>query len=220
MFSLVATHTQSGVRRQAGPIDRAGLWVVAVGAALVALTQAVSAILSARRTLGDDPLAVPGIGISDESAPAFTEHLPAMTDARYDTVTAVVEGVPSGARWLLWGADAVGSLAAVGVCIALVWLCARVARQRPFGRSLTVTLVATSILVMVGGALPQVLATMGRARVVEHLDVYAMAVETGTRLTFSSEVDLAPIGVGLALCVVAAAFAVAERMQRDTEGLV
>ncbi|PYF99316.1 hypothetical protein SAMN05216184_10725 [Georgenia satyanarayanai] len=212
--------TPPGVRGPADASGRAGLWIVGVGAALVALTHVVGTVLGARHTLGDDPLEVEGIPVSDASAPAFTEHLPAISEARYGALTAVVEGVPAGTRWLLWAGDAVGSLAVVGICLVLVQLCVRIARQRPFGRSLTVALVATAVLVTAGGVLPQLLALAGRTQVVEHLGVATMAAETGVRLTVSSELSLASIGVGLALCVVAVAFALGERMQRDTAGLV
>lgn len=216
------TQAPSAIRRFLDASDRAGLWIVGVGAALVALTHTVSMVISAQRIFGHDPLAVEGIPFSDDSVPEFTEHLPAITEARYEAVTAVVEGVPSAARWLLWGAEATGSLAAIGVCLALIWLCVRVARQRPFGRSATVALLITAALVMVGGVLPQMLATMGRAEVVDHLGVAEMLAEQGRGMvmSFSLELSLAPIGIGLALGVVAAAFEIGERLQRDTQGLV
>lgn len=203
-------------------MDRAGLWVVGVGAALVAAFHVVGLVLAARQTFGDEPLEVTGVTLGVGAMPSLTERVPAVVDASYDSLTLVVESVPALARWLLWGAEATRSLAAIGVCLALVWLCVRVWRRRPFGRSLTVALVVTGSLVIVGGMLPQLLAGMGRAEVVDHLGARALAdaLGDGTVTTFAVELSLAPVGIGLALGVVAAAFEIGERLQRDAEGLV
>lgn len=82
------------------------------------------------------------------------------------------------------------------VCLALVWLCVRVQRQRPFGCSLTVAFVVHRQ----SGDRRWDAATdarrHGRAEVVDHLGVRARAVALG---------------------VVAAAFEIGERLQRDTD---
>ena len=215
-----ASSIPSESRRGMATADRIGLWVVGVGAGLVALAHAVALVLGVRRTLGDRPLEVAGLHFVEEAAPAFTEQLPAVTEARYYSWTAVVDGLPSLARWLLWGAEAAVSLAAIGICLALIWLCVRVARRRPFGRSLTVALVVTAGLVIIGGMLPQMLDAIARSEVIEYLGVAEMAATQGTAVAFSFEVSLAPVGIGLALGVVAAAFEIGERLQQDTEGLV
>lgn len=210
------------MRRALTAMDRAGLWVVGVGAALAAVLHAVGIVVRARQTLGTGPLEVTDLRLDAGSTPEFTENLPAVTEAHYDTITVVAEGAPSLARWLLWGADTTSSLAAIGICLALVWLCVRVARRRPFGRLLTLALLVTATLVMVGGMLPQLLGAMGRAEIVDHVGLAAMAGEHGQGmvLAFSLELSFAPVGIGLVLGVVTAAFEIGERLQRDTEGLV
>lgn len=203
-------------------LDRIGLWVVGLGAGLLATALVVGMVLSARDVLGAGTVEVWGLPLVGEATPAYAEELPAVVDATYGDATVVVDGAPALARWLLWGAEAAGSRAAIGICLALVWLCIRVGRHRPFGRSLTVALLTTACLVVFGGTFPPLFAAMARAEVIDHIGLVEWAVEAGQRtvLTFWLEIDLAPVGVGLALGVVAAAFQIGERLQRDTEGLV
>ncbi|MEE6288939.1 hypothetical protein V2J52_14895 [Georgenia sp. MJ173] len=222
---MARTSPSSPSRRASTTADHVGLWLIGAGAALVALLHAVGIVLAGRQTLGSGPLEVRDMTIGDAATPAFTEPIAAITDARYESVTITVEGAPQSARWLLWGADAVSSLAAIGICLALLWLCVRVARQRPFGRSISAALLTTAALVMAGGVLGQFLGAIGRAEIVSFLGPESTGGYHGAGaaegfLGLAMEISLAPIGIGLALGVVAAAFEIGARLQRDTEGLV
>lgn len=205
--------------------DRAGLWLVAGVAVAVAVLAAVSLALSVVHALGNDPLELQGLPLANARTPEFTAPLEAVTSARYESVALTVTGVPAGARWLVAGAVLASALAVIGVCLTIAWLCRRVLALRPFGRSVTTALVTSAVLIIVGGAGSQVLRAAGNAALVEHLGPEATgsgAVEVAGEglMTFALDLDLSSIGVGVALAVVALAFQLGARMQRDTEGLV
>jgi len=206
--------------------DRVALRLTAAVAATVAALAAVGLVLSAVHLLGEDPLEVQGLELVNASTPEFTEPLEGVVAARYESVALTVTDAPASARWLLLGSVAMTSAAAIGVGVTLTWLCLRVMVLRPFGRSVTVALVTSAVAVMLGGAGSQVLAAAANAAIVDHLGPAATGGATAGQgaveglLSFGMELDLAPIGVGVALAVVALAFQLGARMQRDTEGLV
>jgi hypothetical protein len=74
-------------------------------------------------------------------------------------------------------------------------------------------------LVLAGGVLGQLLGAFGRAMLVDDLAATSPEV-TDVFWIFLVELDLAPVGWGFALALVAASFAIGARLQRETEGLV
>lgn len=202
--------------------DRFALGATAALAGLVALGAAVGGVLSVVQALRDDPLTISGFELVNARAPEVTEPVEQVTAAWYDSATLSVAGLPDSARWLFAGQSAVMALSVVGVSLALLWLALRVLRTRPFGRSVTAALVTSALLIIIGGTAAQLLEAAGRAAVVDHLGpaVTGGAGSGESLLAFGLSVDLAPISVGMALAVVALAFQIGARMQRDTEGLV
>ncbi|WP_413452389.1 hypothetical protein AA0Y32_11015 [Georgenia phoenicis] len=207
--------------------DRFALGATAALAGLVALGAAAGGVLSVVNALRDDPLTISGFALANARTPEFTAPFAQVTDARYESVTLTLTELPDAARWLLAGQAAVVALAVTGVSLTLLWLALRVLRTRPFGRSMTAALVASAALIAVGGTVSQVLDAAGKAAVVDHLgpDVTAGADTARPEgyeglMAFALDLDLAPLGVALALGVVALAFQVGARLQRDTEGLV
>lgn len=206
--------------------DRAVLWLILAFAGAVALLATLGAALSARDVLGTGPLQVTDMEIGNAATPPFTERLPAITEARYESVAVTVDGAPEAARWLLWGSYTADAVVIIGVCLALAWLCWRVLHGRPFGRSLTVATATVAILVAIGGLAGQWLAAIGRGEIVAHLGLDATAGDStdgGSQegfLLLAMEISLAPLGVAAGLAVLAAAFQIGARMQRDTAGLV
>lgn len=207
--------------------DRAALWLTAGVAGALAVAAAVAGVFSMVNVLRDDPLTVRGFPLVNARTPEFAEPFAQVTDARYESAALTLTDVPDSARQLFAVQSAVTMLAAVGVCLALVWLCLRVLRTRPFGRSVTVALVASAILIIVSGAAGQILEAAARAAIVSHIgpDITGGADTARPEgyeglLGYGLDFSLAPIGVGVALAVVALAFQIGARMQRDTEGLV
>jgi hypothetical protein len=68
---------------------------------------------------------------------------------------------------------------------------------------------------MAGGLLGQAVRANAFSEIVSELDL-----ESAGLPGFEMTVDLAPLGWGFALAVVAGAFEIGQRLQRDTEGLV
>lgn len=205
--------------------DRFTLGAVAALAGLVAAGAAVGGVMSVVQALRDDPLTISGFELVNARAPEVAEHVGQVTDAWYDSATLTIAELPDSARWLFAAQSAVLTLAVVGVSLSLLWLALRVLRTRPFGRSVTAALVASAVLIIVGGTAAQVLEAAGKAAVMDHLGGPAVTggagpIDAESFVVFGLTVDLAPIGVGVALAVIALAFQIGARMQRDTEGLV
>lgn len=205
--------------------DRFALGATAALAGLVAVGAAVGGIMSVVQALRDEPLAISGFQLVNARTPELTEPVEQVTAAWYESANLTVTGLPDSARWLFAAQSAVMALAVLGVSLSLLWLALRVLRTRPFGRSVTAALVTSAVLIIVGGTAAQVLEAAGKAAVVDHLGPAVTggagaSVDSESLLAFGLSVDLAPIGVGMALAVVALAFQIGARLQRDTEGLV
>ncbi|MFP7835004.1 hypothetical protein [Marisediminicola sp. LYQ134] len=122
-------------------------------------------------------------------------------------------GVVAGAA--LAAAAVLTTLVSVAVCAALAWLCLRVFVGRPFVASATAGIGVVAILIVAGGLGSSFLTSVAHAQIGDYLAL----TEAGVPL-FELSVDLAPLGWGVALAVVAGAFELGQRMQRDTTGLV
>lgn len=116
-------------------------------------------------------------------------------------------------RMFLIAGGVLSTLLTVGICLVLAWLCVRVLRGKPFGPSLTWGIGTVAILVVAAGLGGPLLEGMAAQQSALALGVEELPV-------FLVEVDLAPLAWGFALAVVAGAFEIGQRMQRDTQGLV
>ena len=207
--------------------DRGALWLTVGVAGALAVAAALAGVLSMANALRDAPLTVQGFPLVNARTPEFTEPFAQVTGARYESVALTLTDVPTAARWLFAAQSAVVALAVVGVCLAVLWLSLRVLQARPFGRSVTGALVTSAALIAVGGTAGQILEAAAQASIVTHL---GLDITGGVDLArpegyeglagYSLNLGLAPVGVGVALAVVALAFQIGARMQRDTEGLV
>lgn len=207
--------------------DRVALGATAAVAGLVAVGAAVGGVMSVVQALRDDPLTLHGFPLVNARTPEFTEPFGQVSEARYESAALTVTGLPTSVRWPFAAQSAVTALAVVGVSLALLWLALRVLRNRPFGRSMTAALVASAVLIIVGGTASQLLGAAGNAAVVHHLGTDITGGADTARpegyeglMAYALDLSLAPIGVGMALAVVALAFQIGARLQRDTEGLV
>lgn len=106
-------------------------------------------------------------------------------------------------------------LLTVGVCALVALVGMKLLADRPFVRTATYGIMSASILVMATGLFGQFFGAAARTEIVQYLGDAGSAF-----YVFTFNFDTAPLGHGFALAVVAAAFQLGERMQRDTEGLV
>jgi hypothetical protein len=157
------------------------------------------------KTLDNVPLAEPVVtdGIDSSS----------IVSADYRSVTLVVTELPDAAVAALIAAAVLTSLLTIGTCVAVGWLCVRVFIGRPFVRSATLGISVVAILVLLAGLGTPMLRGIANTEAVEHAGFEGLAL-------LLYEVDFAPLGAAFALIVVAAAFEIGQRLQRETQGLV
>lgn len=175
----------------------------AIGAVTLVLLVQRIVELATRQTID-----VTGVILSD---PAFT-GVPGATGS-IDSVTLSVDGLDAASRGWLIAASIAAALVTISVCAAVAWLCVRVFLGRPFVRSATWAIGIVAIVVMVGGMGSALFTGLAHAELARFLDTDALPA-------LMVQLDLAPFGWGAALAVVAAAFEIGQRMQRDSEGLV
>lgn len=206
-------------------VDDWGLRAITGGALLVGVTGLVTLVLRAIHLLTAESLSVDGLQLANAASPPFANDASAIVGAHYDSVTLVIEGLPAGLRWLMVSHTVVAALLGIGLCLIVFILGMRLLERRPFVRSATWSIFSASVLVMVTGMLAPLLRAISDAEVVQFLgDAVTLSSDTGLGaeglVLFGLTIDPAPFGWGLALGVVAAAFQLGERLQRDTEGLV
>ncbi len=214
---------------RATALSRVEEWVVALvgtGALLVAGGSAVFLVMAGTQAFSAEPSRVAGFPVANAPVPGFTERSDAIVGAGYESVWLEVAGLPAGTRWLLYLEVALPLIAALSIGVAVMWLAIALLRGRPFVRSLPNVVGVASIAVLVGGLGSQVLASAARASVVTFLGEREMtAGDSGDGpyegfMAWSLSLDLAPVGWALGLALVAAAFQIGVRMQKDTEALV
>lgn len=114
----------------------------------------------------------------------------------------------------------IASILTVGAIAAMVLvLSSKLLSGRPFGRTVTSFVGGAGVILIVGGLPSQALHAISRALMIEALQYLA----TDNHLTMDSPpstLDFGPIAAGVVLLVIAAAFKIGERLQRDTDGLV
>lgn len=197
-------------------IEKTVLGFIAGAAAAIGVTEAIFLIRRRIMSLANDPTTtVSGMTVSDIAADGVAEASPLITSAQYDSVTITVDSLPAETRGYLIAAAVLSSLLVIGICAVVAWLCVRVFVGRPFVRSATWGIGAVSILVFLAGFGAPFLTGIAHAEIVEHLNLEAAGLPL-----FMVDVDMAPLGWSLALAVVAGAFELGQRLQRDTEGLV
>ncbi|MEV5070606.1 hypothetical protein MRBLMI12_002218 [Microbacterium sp. LMI12-1-1.1] len=192
------------------------LGLIATGAISVAVAALVAVVRGAYAIFGSAPTVRMPVTGGDMPDLAGVAEISA---AAYASADVTFTALPGAVSWMLWLELALPALATIGVCIVAWWLGVSLMRARPFRRAMSTAIGVVAILVMVGGVLGQVLGAFGRALLVEDLAATSPEV-TDVFGTFILELNLAPVGWGFALALVAGSFAIGARLQRETEGLV
>ena len=196
-------------------VEAVTLGLVATGAVSIAVGAITGAVGAGIEIFGS-PVPVP-LPVEGASMTSLADAA-GVAAAEYTQSVVAVETMDAGTRWLLLAEVALPAVATVLVCLSLWWLGLSLIRQRAFRRSMAPTLGAAAIGLVVAGMIGPLLGGIGRAQLVERLTI--SGVDTTGFPAFLVELHLAPIGWGIALALVATAFEVGQRLQRETEGLV
>ena len=200
--------------------------IVGTGALLTGGFSVASLVFGGVRVFNQDPWLITNMPIANAEVPQFTEKASAIVDARYESVWIEVAGISAGSRWLFFLEFALPTLAAITISVSVVWLAIALLRGRPFTRALTNSIGVAAIAVMIGGMGAQIAGAVGRASVVSQLgarEITAGDMGAGPYegfMAFALNLDAAPVGWAFGLALVAAAFQIGTRMQRETELLV
>lgn len=199
------TLTTTSTARAVSIVEKTILGFIAGAAAAVGVTEIVFLV---QRIVGlaAGPVTFSGMPTSAPLDAGFA-------GATFSAVTLTVPELSTGGRAAMIGAAIVSSLLAVGICAVLAWLCVRMFLRKPFVASATWGIGVVAILVIASGLGAPALTGIGRAEAASALGVEQLP-------TLLVELDLAPIAWGFALAVVAAAFELGQRLQRDSDGLV
>jgi len=188
-----------------GLAEKAILGVIAGAAAAIGIVEIVL-LVGRIAQLASGPVELRGVPTSEPLDAGFA-------GATFDTVTLTLADLSAGGRAFLIGAAVLSWLVVFGICTVLVWLCIRVLLGKPFSTFATWGIGGVAILVILSGMGTPLLMGMAAQRAALALNVDELPI-------FLVEVDLAPLAWGLALAVVAAAFQLGQRLQRDSDGLV
>lgn len=168
----------------------------------------------------DTVVRVPGIPVGDSEYPAVLLGSDAPVDAGYESAWIDVANLPSEVRWLLWAEGALPTLAGFFSAIAILWLALALLRGSPFTRAFPWVLGVVAVAVIAAGLGSQLIAAIARAETIAFLGPPEVITGPGGFPAFKLGLDLGPVGWGLGIVLVAAAFSIGTRLQRDTRGLV
>jgi hypothetical protein len=197
--------------RALGLAEKTILGVIAGGAAAIAVIDLVLLVQRIVDLVTPGPTVLPGVMLAQPLEPSFDAS--EVTAAVAPTVDLTVGALPGGAIVALVAAAVLTSLLTVGICLVVAWLCLRVFLGKPFVRSATWGIGAVAILVLLSGLGGPLLTAIAYADTASAFAITELA-------PFMVEIDLSPLGWTFALAVVAGAFELGQRMQRDTESLV
>lgn len=182
-----------------GAVIFAGLGIVGIIARVIQLISDRSATLDLRLAEGFDTTAV--------------DALPGVRYSFASTVQVDFDEVPGAAVGWLIGETAARGILSVGLCVIVALIGYRTWVGRPFGRTVTVSLIVAACLIMVCSISADALAGFAAAAATDALDSSLFA-------GFQISVQGQPFSWALGLGVIATAFHIGARMQRDTDTLV
>ncbi|WP_374311472.1 hypothetical protein [Microbacterium sp.] len=211
-----------------GSLTRLESWIVSLvgaGGMLAVALGTLGLVTHAVVTFTYEPSIVRDIGYTGSPVDRLV-GVENVVDSGYQTAWVEVAGLPASARWLFYLESALPALTSIAIGVAVAWLAMTLLRDRPFTRALPHVIGVAAVAVLIGGVGGQIAGAFGRTATVEYLgprDVTAGDDGSGPYpglSLFTMNLDFAPVGWALGLALVAAAFQIGTRMQKDTEALV
>ena len=198
-----------------GKWDKLSLQVILGGVVIYAIVVLIAGIVDIvmSRVSGDRLLSL----TIDEPLPTGAATGTAtLLDGRLDSARVYVTDLTPITTGLLDAGLIVGVITQVLVAASFAYLAFRLLRRRPFMKSLTWSFLAAGAVLLIGSIVAQALTGFGSWLVATELG--SNADNDFWQMSFS--VDVAPLGFGFALMLVGSAFEYAQKLSRDTEGLV
>ena len=199
-----------------GRWDRAAMWWILAGSIGYALIVLVTGIARLVHQLSTRTWS--GTLVVDEALPPEADRGTAtLINGSYDSAAVTLGDMSDGAFTLLTAGLVLSIITTAIVALAFVYLSWRLLRAKPFRKSLSIAFITAGSALLLGSILSIGFEGLGRMIVSSEL------VGDDTLEGFwpmAAQGDLAPIGFGLALLIVACAFEYGEKLSRETDGLV
>lgn len=198
-----------------GKWDKLSLQLILAGIVIYAVVVLIAGIVDIVMSLasGDRLLS---LTINEPLPTGVDTGTATLLDGRLDSARVYVTDLTPITTGLLDAGLIVGVITQVLVAASFAYLAFRLLRRRPFMKSLTWSFLAAGAVLLIGSIVAQALTGFGS---------WLVATELGSnpdndfwQMSFS--VDVAPLGFGFALMLVGSAFEYAQKLSRDTEGLV
>ena len=218
-----------GRRSASGALTRAESTVISfvgAGAMLSALGCLIGLWSNASWIFTAEPFRVTGLHYTGATTPELLVGVDHIAASGYESIWMEVIGLPAGSRWLFYAEVTLPLVTALAISTAVAWLSFTLVRARPFARAFPIGIGVAAIAVMVGGLGSQFAGALARSSVIEYLGEAQLVGDNSTAPAYDVvsyfwlQLDLAPVGWAFGLALVAAAFQIGTRLQRETDLLV
>lgn len=199
-----------------GRWDRMAMWWILFGSIAYTIVVLVTGIASLVNQVSTRTWT--GSLIVDQPLPASADGgTAAVLHGRYESAIVTLGDLSGTAFGLLTTALVISIITTASVALAFVYLSWRLLRSEPFKKSLSVAFITAGGALLIGTLLSIGFEALGRMTVITEL---SGEDALDGFWPIAAQGDLAPIGFGLALLIVACAFEYGERLSRETDGLV
>jgi hypothetical protein len=196
--------------------DRASIWAVTIGALIVAALILIGFTVTTIGQLSSGEVSFPVITETAVPAGEFGQDK-GITSATYTEAEVTAGGLSTFPFAAFIAANAVNTLTALIVALALAFMGWRWLKGDPFRTSVIYSGIAAAIALMLGPFVALLLSTTATTRALLEI---AGPKEGRPDLIFAAEFNLAPFLAGVGLAVVLGIFEAGQKLKADTEGLV